>query len=94
MILSNSSILSSAEDLADLSLTNFLGLSEDLQDLDFSALLFLSFSFFSDPELEPGDYRIPWSSTAPTTVTEDGSMRKELSFVECRLFYLNPVFPS
>ena len=35
--------------------------------------------FFLEPELKPGDCIIPWLSTAPTTVTEDGSMREELS---------------
>ena len=80
--LSNSSILASTEDLEGLS-TDLLGLSEDLQGLDFSELVFLSFFFLSDPELEPGDCKLPWSSTAPTTVTEDGSMREELCEFFC-----------
>ena len=74
--LSNSSILVSVEDLEGLS-SDLEGLSEDL------GLVFLSFFFLSDPELEPGDCKFPWSSTAPTTVTEDGSMREELSEFFC-----------
>ena len=65
--LSNSSILSSAEDLEGLGSVDL-----DLPDLGFSGAGFLSFFFLSAPELEPGDCSIPWSSTAPTTVTMGG----------------------
>ena len=76
--LSGSFILSSADDVDGLGSVDL-----DLLDLGFSEAGFLSFFFFSAPELEPGDCSIPWSSTAPTTVTEDGSMREELSELFC-----------
>ena len=56
------------------------GFSEDLVCLEVETFFSVDvdFFFFVD-EPEPGDRVIPWPSTAPTTVTEDGSMRVELS---------------
>ena len=53
------------------------GFSEDLECF-VGGFLSEDEDFFLAEELEPGDCIIPWPSTAPTTVTEDGSMRVEL----------------
>ena len=76
---SNSSIPVSSEDLWDLEASDL----EDLSVLVFESLEECALTFsegldFFFPELESGDCKIPWSSTAPTTITEDGSMREEL----------------
>ena len=76
---SNYSILPSAEDLWNLGVGDLTGFSElDLECFE-DWLLDLSVGlgfFFLEPELEPGDCTIPWLSTAPTIITEDGSMRE------------------
>ena len=54
------------------------GFSEDLECFVGGFLSEDEDFFFLAEELEPGDCTIPWPSTAPTTVTEDGSMRVEL----------------
>ena len=76
---SKSSILESTE--------NLWGLTDDLEDFSTLDLLSLETTlglsdatvFFFFPVLEPGHCKIPWPSTAPTTATEDGSMREELN---------------
>ena len=91
---SNWSNLESCEDLCDLG-SDLDGLSEGSLEVCGVGLSTLVFFFLS--EHEPGDFTIPWSSTAPTTVTEDGSMREELAsclgfsedFLESRFSFLS-----